>query len=69
MFLFYVLSFFKKGDTIQGGTLFKGGYYLAKEVWYLSQQKPSDLACLMETKGVFDTSMQIIFWKHTVVII
>ena len=30
MFLFYVLSFFKKGDTIQGGTLFKGGYYLRK---------------------------------------
>ena len=28
MFLFYVLSFFKKGDTIQGGTLFKGGHYL-----------------------------------------
>ena len=25
MFLFYVLSFFKIGDTIQGGTLFKGG--------------------------------------------
>ena len=25
MFLFYVLSFFKKGDTVQGGTLFKGG--------------------------------------------
>ena len=23
MFLFYVLSFFKKGDTIQGGTFFK----------------------------------------------
>ena len=23
MFLFYVLSFFKKGDTIQGGTIFK----------------------------------------------
>ena len=23
MFLFYVLSFFKKGDAIQGGTLFK----------------------------------------------
>ena len=30
MFLFYVLSFFKRGDTIQGGTLFKGGYYLRK---------------------------------------
>ena len=29
-FLFYVLSFFKKGDTIQGGTLFKGGHYLRK---------------------------------------
>ena len=30
MFLFYVLSFFKKGDTIQRGTLFKGGHYLRK---------------------------------------
>ena len=30
MFLFYVLSFFKKGDTIQGGTLFKGGHYSRK---------------------------------------
>ena len=30
MFLFYVLSFFKKGDTIQGGTSFKGGQYLRK---------------------------------------
>ena len=30
MSLFYVLSFFKKGDTIQGGTLFKGGHYLRK---------------------------------------
>ena len=25
MFLLYVLRFFKKGDTIQGGTLFKWG--------------------------------------------
>ena len=30
MFLFYVLSCFKKGDIIQGGTLFKGGHYLRK---------------------------------------
>ena len=30
MFLFYVLSFFKRGDTIQEGTLFKGGHYLRK---------------------------------------
>ena len=29
-FCMYVLSFFKKGDTIQGGTLFKGGHYLRK---------------------------------------
>ena len=26
----YVLSFFKKVDTTQGGTLFKGGHYLRK---------------------------------------
>ena len=30
MFLFYVLSFFKKGDIIQGRKLFKGGHYLRK---------------------------------------
>ena len=30
MFLSYVLSFFKKGDTIQGGTLFNGENYLRK---------------------------------------
>ena len=30
MVLFYVLSFFKKWDIIQGGTLFKGGPYLRK---------------------------------------
>ena len=36
MLLFYVLSFFKKGDTIQGGTLFKGGHYLRKYgTWWL----------------------------------
>ena len=26
----YVPCFFKKGDTFQGGTLFKGGHYLRK---------------------------------------
>ena len=35
MFLFYVPSFFKKGDTIQGGTLFKGGHYLRKYGMYI----------------------------------
>ena len=35
MLLFYVLSFFKKGDTIQGETLFKGGGgLLFKEIRY-----------------------------------
>ena len=28
--LYHVLSFFKKGDTIQGRTLFKGGHYIMK---------------------------------------
>ena len=37
MFLFYVLSFFKKGDTIQGGTLFKRGHYLMKYVRFQIQ--------------------------------
>ena len=36
MFLFYVLSFFKKGDTIQGETLFKGGHDLRKYGMYLT---------------------------------
>ena len=35
MFLFYVLSFFKKGDTIQGGTLLKGEHYLRKYSMHL----------------------------------
>ena len=30
MFLFNVLTFFKIGDIIQGGTFFKGGHYLRK---------------------------------------
>ena len=30
MFPFLCTKFFKKGDTIQGGTLFKGGQYLMK---------------------------------------
>ena len=43
MFLFYVLSFFKKGDTIQGGTLFKGGHYLRKYgMWNLLDRNFQD---------------------------
>ena len=39
MLLFFVLSFFKKGDTIQGGTLFK-------EIWYvkINQNNKNSLA-------------------------
>ena len=33
MFLFYVLSFFKKGDTIQVGTLFKEIMYFHMTVY------------------------------------
>ena len=33
MFLFYVLSFFKKGDTIQGGDIIQG-WTLFKEIRY-----------------------------------
>ena len=37
MFLFYVLSFFKNEDIIQGGTLFKGGHQLRKYGMYCLQ--------------------------------
>ena len=40
MFLFYVLSFFKKGDTNQGRTLFKGGHYLRKYGILLGKKMP-----------------------------
>ena len=32
MFLFYALSFFKKGDAIQGGTLFKDIRYMYHKI-------------------------------------
>ena len=34
MFLFYELTFFRKGDIIQGRTLF-----LKKEIWYIKAKK------------------------------
>ena len=46
MFLFYVLSFFKKGDTIQGRTLFKGGILL-KEIWYVMKHFYKFLSILL----------------------
>ena len=39
MFLFYVLSFFKKGDVIQGGTLFKRGHVLRKYGKYFFESR------------------------------
>ena len=44
MFLFYVLSFFIKGGTIQGGTLFKGGHYLYS--YSIQKRQPLSLAIL-----------------------
>ena len=45
MFFFYVLSFFKKGDTIQGGTLFKGGYYLRKYGIHITMEMAFLFSC------------------------
>ena len=63
MFLFYVLSFFKKGDTIQGGTLFKEIRYtfIGRKWWRLIfTQKFNivfELHCLFQTKfGKYDYS-------------
>ena len=39
MFLFYVLSFFKKGETIQGGTLFKEIRYIRLELEFFISSK------------------------------
>ena len=36
MFLFYALSFFQKGDTIQGGDIIQGGGTLFKEIQYIT---------------------------------
>ena len=36
----YVQTFFKKGNTIQGGTLFK------KEIWYFCKRMKIYLSCL-----------------------
>ena len=43
MFLFYVLTFFKKGDTIQEEKLFKGGHYLRKYGKF--REKSLDINC------------------------
>ena len=40
MFLFYVLNFFKKGNTIQGGTLFKEIRY-SKETCQILKEEQS----------------------------
>ena len=59
MFLFYVLTFFKKGDIIQGGTLFKGGHYLRKYGSLLSVASVS--AVILVIGGVAISSANIIF--------
>ena len=45
VFKFYVLSFFKKGDTIQGGTLFK-------EIRYVCFWRQIDFVKIWHTKCI-----------------
>ena len=61
MFLFYVLRFFKKGDIIQGGTLFKGGHYLRKYgiinnlcVFLFSRSALADLSSKADIQRTFE---------------
>ena len=41
MFLLYVLNFFKKVDTIQGGTLFKEIQYVRLRLVYTYLSRPN----------------------------
>ena len=52
MFLFYLLSFFKKGDTIQGGTLFKGGDII----------KGNTVLAINHAHSKAETTIQIVIW-------
>ena len=55
MFLFYVLSFFKKGDTIQGGTLFKEIRYMKAKLVFIGM-KQKILKKQKKIKGTFFSS-------------
>ena len=59
MFLFYVLSFFKKGDTIQGGTLFKGGHDLRKYGTYKEEILP---VCWAQWKVLSYYKNYLMYW-------
>ena len=54
MFLFYVLSFFEKGDTIQGGTLFKE----------YSNYRQCDIIIILLLRGCVFQSM-IVVWQNS----
>ena len=58
MFLFYVLSFFKKGDTIQGRDIIQGRT-LFKEIRYLKQLE-SELSLV----SIHPTQWHISFSRH-----
>ena len=58
MFLFYVLTFFKKGDIIQGGTLFMGGHYLRKYGNSFFQKRHP-------TKAPVQLGIKWEDWRHT----
>ena len=61
MFLFYVLSFFKNGDTIQGGTLFKGEHYLRKYGISKSPFENSNSSIKIESKCGHHQKSEIYF--------
>ena len=61
MFLFNVPTFFKKGDIIQGGTLFKGGHYLRKYGMYFIDEKKTFIHWLIvRTYPIFEALMILI---------
>ena len=58
---FYVLSFFKKGDTIQGaGTLFKGGRYLRKYGMWLFLKNRNHREKLHSYLDIFQLALETI---------
>ena len=66
MFLFYILSFFKKGDTIQGRTLFKGWIRIFKisrfcVLFFRFELKLSDFTFdfILNETNIFEAKMTI----------
>ena len=63
-FLFYVLGFFKKEDSIQGGTLFKWGHNLSSTVtrfwkWRYEINSKNWLSCLHSKRNNNSCSLSL----------